>query len=149
MYKPAALSLRKRHHQTVLELVQCGLQRSTTVTRGDMKRGLVSLATIASTAPFVGLFGTVIGIMNAFAGIRGAKMAGLTSVLAGISEALVTTALGLMVAIPAAWGYNYFSNRMESFSVEMESCSSEVFNWCIVQLSCARPASAESNFDAR
>ena len=78
------------------------------------------LATIGSTAPFVGLFGTVVGIINAFKGISSEKSTGLGAVAGGISEALVTTAFGLFVAIPAVWMFNYFNGRVKSFDVEMD-----------------------------
>jgi biopolymer transport protein ExbB/biopolymer transport protein TolQ len=94
-----------------------------------MKRGLSGLATIGSTAPFVGLFGTVVGIINAFKGISSQKATGLSAVAGGISEALVTTALGLFVAIPAVMMFNYFTNRVEAFDVEMGNSSSELIDY--------------------
>jgi biopolymer transport protein ExbB/biopolymer transport protein TolQ len=94
-----------------------------------MERGVSSLATIGSTAPFVGLFGTVVGIINAFKGISTEKSTGLGAVAGGISEALVTTAVGLFVAIPAVWMYNYFTNRVEAFDVEMGNSSSELVDY--------------------
>jgi biopolymer transport protein ExbB len=97
----------------------------------ELKRGIPSLATIGSSAPFVGLFGTVIGIINAFRGIATEKATGLAAVAGGISEALVTTAVGLIAAIPAVWAYNYFSNRLEGFDVEMGNSSSELIDYFI------------------
>jgi biopolymer transport protein ExbB len=94
-----------------------------------LKRGISSLATIGSTAPFVGLLGTVIGIINAFRGIATEKSAGLGAVSAGISEALLTTAVGLFVAIPAVWMYNFFTARLEAFDVEMGNSSSELIDY--------------------
>ena len=82
-----------------------------------------------STAPFVGLFGTVVGIINAFKGISQEKSTGLGAVAGGISEALVTTAVGLFVALPAIWAYNYFTNRVEAFDVEMGNSSSELLDY--------------------
>jgi biopolymer transport protein ExbB/biopolymer transport protein TolQ len=96
-----------------------------------MKRGVSTLATIASSAPFVGLLGTVVGIINAFQGISTEKSTGLGAVAGGISEALVATAVGLLVAIPAVWMYNYFSNRVEAFDVEMGNSSSELVDYFI------------------
>ena len=95
----------------------------------ELKRGVSTLATIGSTGPFVGLFGTVIGIINAFKGISTEKSTGLGAVAGGISEALVTTAVGLFVAIPAVWMYNYFTNRVEAFDVEMGNSSSELIDY--------------------
>jgi biopolymer transport protein ExbB/TolQ len=89
------------------------------------------LATIGSTAPFVGLFGTVLGIIHAFQGISAQKSTGLGAVAGGIAEALVTTAIGLFVAIPAVWLYNYFTNKIEGFDVEMDNSSSELVDYFI------------------
>jgi biopolymer transport protein ExbB len=71
----------------------------------------------------------VVGIINAFQGISTEKSSGLSAVAGGISEALVTTAVGLLVAIPAVWMYNYFSNRVEAFDVEMGNSSSELVDY--------------------
>ncbi len=98
-----------------------------------MKRGLSALATIGSTAPFVGLFGTVIGILNAFKGIASSHATGLSAVAGGIAEALVTTAFGLLVAVPAVWAYNYFTNKVEAFDVEMDNSSMELINYFILR----------------
>src|SRR2546423_1700944 len=89
------------------------------------------LACIGATAPFVGLFGTVVGIINAFKGIATQKATGLGAVAGGISEALVTTAIGLFVAIPAVWLFNYFTSKMEAFDVEMDNSSSELVDYFI------------------
>jgi len=94
-----------------------------------LKRGVSGLATIASSAPFVGLFGTVAGIINAFQGISTQKSTGLGAVAGGISEALVTTAIGLFVAVPAVWAFNYFTGRIEAFDVEMGNSSSELIDY--------------------
>ena len=77
----------------------------------------------------MGLFGTVVGIINAFKGISNEKSTGLGAVAGGISEALVTTAIGLFVAIPAVWMYNFFTNKIESFDVEMGNSSSELIDY--------------------
>ena len=94
-----------------------------------MQKGLSSLATIGSTAPFVGLFGTVVGIINAFTQMNEQQSAGLTVVAGGIAEALFTTALGLVVAIPAVWMYNYFTNRIHVFGVEMNNSAEELVDY--------------------
>ena len=112
-----------------IEASKRALDRSEAIVHAELKRGISSLATIGSTAPFVGLFGTVIGIINAFKGIATEKSAGLGAVSAGISEALVTTAVGLFVAIPAVWMFNYFTNSLESFDVEMGNSSSELLDY--------------------
>lgn len=114
-----------------IEASKRALERAEAIVNAEFRRGLGGLATIGSTAPFVGLFGTVIGIINAFKGIASEKSAGLGAVSAGISEALVTTAVGLFVAVPAVWMYNLFSTRVDSFSVEMGNSSSELIDYFI------------------
>jgi biopolymer transport protein ExbB/biopolymer transport protein TolQ len=105
------------------------LERAEAITHAELKRGVSSLATIASSSPFVGLFGTVVGIINAFQGISTEKSTGLGAVAGGISEALVATALGLFVAVPAVWAYNYFTTRLEGLDVEMSNSSSELIDY--------------------
>ena len=83
----------------------------------------------------MGLFGTVTGIINAFKGIQNSKATGLSAVAGGISEALITTALGLLVAVPAVWAYNYFINKVEAFDVEMDNSSMELINYFITRRS--------------
>jgi biopolymer transport protein ExbB/biopolymer transport protein TolQ len=107
------------------------LDRASAIVHAELKRGLSGLATIGSTAPFVGLFGTVVGIINAFKGISEQQATGLAAVAGGISEALVATALGLFVAVPAVWAYNYFTNKVEAFDVEMDNSSSELVDYFI------------------
>jgi len=114
-----------------IEASKRALDRSEAIVHAELKRGISSLATIGSTAPFVGLFGTVVGIINAFKGIATEKAAGLGAVAGGISEALVTTAVGLFVAIPAVWMYNFFANKLEAFDVEMGNSSSELIDYFI------------------
>jgi biopolymer transport protein ExbB/TolQ len=115
----------------VVDTVRRAIQRATALTSSDLKKGIASLATIGSTAPFVGLLGTVVGVISAFQGIATTGSGGLGAVSAGISEALIETALGLVVAIPAVWMYNYFTNRLESFSIEMDNSSSELVDYFI------------------
>ena len=119
--------------EEVVEAAKRGLERSIAIVHAELKRGLSGLATIGSTSPFVGLFGTVVGILNAFKGIATAKTAGLSAVAGGISEALVTTALGLLVAIPAVWAFNIFTNKVEAFDVEMDNSSMELINYFITR----------------
>jgi len=117
--------------EELIEAASRGLDRSLATIHAELKRGLSGLATIGSTAPFVGLFGTVVGIMNAFRASGPSRGAGITSVASGISEALVTTALGLLVAVPAVWCYNYFTSKVESFDVEMENSSMELVSYLV------------------
>ena len=105
------------------------LERAEAIVHAELRRGLGGLATIGSTAPFVGLLGTVVGIINAFQGISAQKATGLGAVAGGISEALVTTAIGLFVAIPAVMMFNYFTNKVEAFDVEMDNSSSELIDY--------------------
>ena len=115
----------------VLDTVRRSIQRATALTASDLKKGVSTLATIGSTAPFVGLLGTVVGVINAFVGIASTGSGGIGAVSAGISEALVETALGLFVAIPAVWFYNYLTSRLEYFNVEMDNSSSELVDYFI------------------
>ena len=97
----------------------------------NLKRGLAVLATVGATAPFVGLLGTVMGIVNAFTGMAASGNQGLAAISAGIAEALITTAFGLIVAIPAVWLYNYFQTKIENLTVEMTYTSKEFVDFLI------------------
>jgi biopolymer transport protein ExbB/biopolymer transport protein TolQ len=112
-----------------IEASKRALERTEAIVHAELKRGLGGLATIGSTAPFVGLFGTVMGILNAFIGINNSKATGLAAVAGGIAEALVTTAIGLLVAIPAVMMFNYLTGRVEAFDVEMDNSSSELIDY--------------------
>ena len=114
-----------------VEASKRALERAAAIVHAELKRGVSTLATIGSTSPFVGLFGTVVGIINAFKGISTEKSTGLGAVAGGISEALVTTAMGLFVAIPAVWMFNFFTNKIEAFDVEMDNSSSELIDYFI------------------
>ena len=108
-------------------------ERAEAIVNAELKRGLSGLATIGATAPFVGLFGTTVGIINAFQGMSSEKTAGLSAVAGGISEALVATAFGLFVAVPAVWAYNSFTNKVEAFQIEMTNSSSELMDYFVKQ----------------
>ncbi|MBM3814174.1 MAG: flagellar motor protein MotA [Acidimicrobiia bacterium] len=112
-----------------IEASKRALERAEAIVHAELKRGISALATIGSSAVFVGLFGTVVGIINAFQGISTEKSTGLGAVAGGISEALVATAIGLFVAIPAVWMFNYFTTRLESLDVEMGNSSSELIDY--------------------
>ncbi|NDD65723.1 MAG: flagellar motor protein MotA [Acidobacteria bacterium] len=105
------------------------LQRATAIKISEFRRGLSGLATIGSTSPFVGLFGTVFGIINAFQGMRSAESAGISAVAGGIAEALITTGVGIGVAIPAVWLFNYFTGKVDNFIVEMDNSSAELVDY--------------------
>jgi len=113
----------------VVEAATRAVERATLLTTSDLKRGIGSLATIATITPFIGLFGTVIGIINAFTGMALAGSGGIGAVSAGIAEALVATAFGLGVAIPAAWMFNYFTNKLERLQIEMSNSASELVDF--------------------
>lgn len=117
----------KRNHNvdTIVEAARQGMDRTAMITVAELKENLGVLATIGATAPFVGLFGTVIGIIGAFEGMA-KHGGGIASVSAGIAEALIATAGGLGVAIPAVWAYNYYQNRVDRFTVEMSNSGSEM-----------------------
>jgi biopolymer transport protein ExbB/TolQ len=108
-----------------VEAARQGMDRTAMITVAEFKENLGVLATVGATAPFVGLLGTVVGIINAFEGMAKSG-GGIASVSAGIAEALVATAFGLFVAIPAVWGFNYFQNRVDRFTVEMSNSGSEM-----------------------
>jgi biopolymer transport protein ExbB len=108
------------------------VERQMLIVLSEFKRGTGVLATVGSTAPFVGLLGTTMGIVNAFTGMAQAGASGgLAGISAGIAEALITTAFGLFVAIPAVWAYNYFTTKIENLSVEMTYTSKELIDYLI------------------
>jgi biopolymer transport protein ExbB len=110
----------------IIEAAKRSIERVTAKTSADMKRGLGTLATVGATAPFVGLLGTVVGIINAFRGMKTAGGGDISAIAGGIAEALITTAIGLFVAILAVWFYNYFTNKADMVSIEMSNASSEL-----------------------
>ncbi len=113
-----------------IEASKRALERAEAIVHAELERGLSALATIGSTAPFVGLLGTVIGIIDAFQQIQtNGGTGGITVVSGGISEALVTTALGLFVAIPAVMMFNYFTTKIKAFDVEMDNSCSELVDY--------------------
>ena len=107
------------------------VERQMLILLSELKRGLGVLATVGATAPFVGLLGTVMGIVNAFTGMAASGNQGLAAISAGIAEALITTAFGLIVAIPAVWLYNYFQTKIENLTVEMTYTSKEFVDFLI------------------
>jgi biopolymer transport protein ExbB/biopolymer transport protein TolQ len=113
------------------EAVDRAIEKTRVLIIATLKRGMTSLATISATAPFVGLFGTVFGIINAFVGMAKTGSGGLGAVSAGIAEALFTTAFGLMVAIPAVWIYNYFNGRVEETQAEIDTVKADIMDQLI------------------
>jgi biopolymer transport protein ExbB/TolQ len=96
-----------------------------------LRRGVAILANVSATAPFVGLFGTTFGIINAFQAMGASGAGGIGAVSAGIAEALITTAFGLFVAIPATWVFNYLTGRISIISTEMAVSTTELVDFCI------------------
>ncbi|MEK6608865.1 MAG: MotA/TolQ/ExbB proton channel family protein [Myxococcota bacterium] len=127
----AAQPAGKERDFDVVDAVNRSLERHKEREVAELRRGLGNLATIGSTAPFVGLFGTVVGIINAFRSMAESGSGGLGAVSGGIAEALVTTAFGLLVAIPAVWMFNVLSTRVESFVVDLNDVSSEVVDFIL------------------
>ena len=107
------------------------VEREMLMTLVLLKRGLAVLATVGATAPFVGLLGTTVGIINAFQGMASSGSGGLAAIGGGISEALAKTAMGLLVAIPAVWAYNYFQTKIDNLTAEMTYVSKEMIDYLI------------------
>jgi biopolymer transport protein ExbB/TolQ len=118
----------------VLFMVRRACDWSERQVHADSKKHLAALATIAASAPFVGLLGTVIGIMGAMRVMNGPKAAIMAAMEGHIAEALLTTALGLVVAVPAVWGYNYFSRRVAAIDLETATTSKILVNDVALQL---------------
>jgi biopolymer transport protein ExbB/TolQ len=114
-----------------VETAQRGCERASNIFSQELKRGLSTLATIATSAPFIGLFGTIAGIINAFRGMALTGSGGIGAVASGIAEALVTTAFGIGVAIIALWCYNLLNTKIEIYDAEMANTSSQVVDFFI------------------
>jgi len=114
-----------------IETAQRGCDRAASVFEQELKKGLSILATIATSAPFIGLFGTISGIINAFRAMGQTGSSGIGAVATGISEALVTTAFGIGVAIIALWCYNYLNSKIEIYAAEMANTTSQVIDFFV------------------
>jgi biopolymer transport protein ExbB/TolQ len=110
---------------------QRGMDRAAIIFSQELKRGLNTIATIATSSPFIGLFGTIFGIINAFRGMALTGSGGIGAVAAGIAEALITTAFGIGVAIIALWCYNFLNTRVEIIGAEMSNTASEVIDFFV------------------
>jgi biopolymer transport protein ExbB len=115
----------------LVDAVNRQMERAKERETGALKRGLSTIATTGSTAPFIGLFGTVVGIINSFQGLSGDGGGGLGAVAGGISEALFATAVGLLVAIPAVMAFNYFNGRVETMQIDMNDVASELIDFVL------------------
>lgn len=109
-----------------LDVLRLVLEKEEGEERDDLAQGLQWLAIVATVSPLLGLLGTVLGVMNSFIGVAAAGSANISAVAPGVAEALITTVAGLVVAIPAAIGYNYFVGRLSLFMSELEGISSEL-----------------------
>lgn len=118
-----------------IEAASRAIQRETSVEVARLKKGTGGLATVGSISPFVGLFGTIFGIINAFQAMASSGSGGLATVSAGIAEALITTAFGIGVAIPAVVGFNYFVTKTENYVVEIDNSSSELIDYLLKEAS--------------
>jgi biopolymer transport protein ExbB/biopolymer transport protein TolQ len=107
------------------------VEREMLMTIVDLKRGLGVLATVGATAPFVGLLGTTMGIVNSFTGMATSGAGGISAIAAGVAEALITTAIGIGVAIPAVWAFNYFQTKIDNLTAEMTYTSKEMIDYLI------------------
>jgi len=111
------------------------VEREMLMTVVDLKRGLAVLATVGATAPFVGLVGTTMGIVNSFTAMSTSGAGGISSMAAGIAEALITTAIGIGVAIPAVWAFNFFQTKIDNLTAEMTYTSKEMIDYLIKNVS--------------
>jgi len=114
-----------------IESAQRGCERARSLFTQELKRGLSIMATIATSSPFIGLFGTIFGIINAFRGMAMTGSGGIGAVAAGIAEALVTTAFGIAVAIIALWTFNSLNTKIEVYNTEMENTTSQIVDYFI------------------
>jgi biopolymer transport protein ExbB/TolQ len=114
-----------------IESASRGSERAKTLFNQELRRGLSILATIATSSPFIGLFGTIFGIINAFRGMQLTGSGGIGAVAGGISEALVTTAVGIGVAVLALWVFNTLNSKIEIYDAEMANTESQVVDFFI------------------
>jgi biopolymer transport protein ExbB/TolQ len=117
-----------------IDSVGRALERTSINEGQDLRRGIAILATTGSTAPFVGLVGTIFGIINAFGGMAETGGGGIAGVSAGIAEALVTTAIGIVIAIIGVWCYNFFNGWIERITNDMTVSSQELIDWAEKQV---------------
>lgn len=118
-----------KNHQYTVESVARALERQAQVELQELRRGQGVLGTVSSTAPFIGLLGTVMGIVTAFEQMAASGTGGLASVSAGIAEALITTAIGLLVAIPAVFAFNYLQGWVDARAVDISASSNELIDF--------------------
>lgn len=124
--KKANLSIQEQ-----VETAQRGCERAAIIFTQELKKGSNTIATIATSAPFIGLFGTIAGIINAFRGMALTGSGGIGAVAQGIAEALITTAFGIGVAIIALWCYNFLTTKIETCGAEMANTTSQIVDFFI------------------
>jgi len=112
-----------------IESASRGCNRAASLFTQDLKRGFSIVATIATSSPFIGLFGTIFGIITAFRGMQLTGSGGIGAVAGGISEALITTAFGILVAVVALWCYNLLNSKIDVYQAEMANTSSEIVDY--------------------
>jgi biopolymer transport protein ExbB/TolQ len=117
-----------QHHGHRGRVISNSMEREISVETTKLERSISIVGTIGNTAVYIGLFGTVLGIIRAFHDIAAAGAGGMSIVIGGVAEALVCTAAGLFVAIPAVIAFNYFTRRVEHFINDMELCASELID---------------------
>jgi biopolymer transport protein ExbB/biopolymer transport protein TolQ len=115
----------------IIEAAERSVDRNIEMELSRLRKGLGGLASISSSAPFVGLFGTTFGIINSFRAIGASGQGDLATVAPGIAEALVTTAFGIFVALPSVWFFNYLMARVDGFSVDLRHAGSEALDFLI------------------
>ena len=130
--------LRTKEQEGAIEFCRRELERKLDDLAAEARRGMGFLATVGSTAPFVGLFGTVIGIIVAFTGIASSGGGGLDAVSAGIAEALIVTAVGLVVAIASVWVFNYLNKMFDKLDMAMQHAAGELLDH--LEMGNGRPA---------
>lgn len=129
------------HEVHEVEIAERTLEREQLLLASELRAGLGTLATIGTTAPFLGLLGTVIGITNSFTGMATVGGGGIEVIARGIGEALITTAVGLVVALPAVWLHNHFMTRLEQIFAELAYAGGELVDWLLARPGGAAPVS--------
>ncbi len=120
------------------DLLQRALDRAMFAEALSMRRGLSLLATIGTTAPYVGLFGTLVGVSYAFDGLARSEAAGYSAIFPGLAQAILFTAMGLLVSIPSIWAFNYLVDRIERLEIQMNNSAAEIIDYCLRQIGAAR-----------
>lgn len=144
LLKSGLTELQHRFDEHGIENAERAIDKSLVEESGRMRRGMAILATTASTAPFVGLFGTTFGVINAFQGMATAG-SGLASISKGISEALITTGVGIGVAVVGVWAFNYFNGRIEKITDEMTASRADFLDWAYKMMWDRKEAAAKAS----